>query len=271
MWLKPLENTTAINYGSQAPNIDPQELALVTDLDNPTDGPAWHFQTTYDKIVVLNPNDFTAGENMKRDAHASGSGVYGPSYPPDGFTMPAGFGPRHEVTAGDTPWYCIWNQTFIEVFVYVEQNTSAAISAAATMRSASATITASPGLSGYSTPAPSTYQSSPVTNAPTSTTSTSTPVERRGDDADIQWYPRIVKIEERRMASAEKPYCQKMQLLDDGRMVPVLTSEKKIVRVNLTESDPDYSDSSESSKRLKRSLWRRDDPSNACHCQWSFT
>ncbi|GME42132.1 uncharacterized protein LTHEOB_5489 [Neofusicoccum parvum] len=105
MWLQPLENTTAINYGSQAPNIKPQSLSLVTDLDNPTDGPAWHFQTLYDKIVILRPEEFAAGQNLKRHAHASGSADdYGPPpYPPDGFSMPQGFKPRHQVVAGDTP------------------------------------------------------------------------------------------------------------------------------------------------------------------------
>ncbi|KAL1624778.1 hypothetical protein SLS56_007663 [Neofusicoccum ribis] len=274
MWLQPLENTTAINYGSQAPNIKPQSLSLVTDLDNPTDGPAWHFQTLYDKIVILRPEEFAAGQNLKRHAHASGSADdYGPPpYPPDGFSMPQGFKPRHQVVAGDTPWYCIWNSTFIEAFVYVEQNTSAAISAAATAGTPTATTSNSLAPSTYATPAPTTSQSSPITSAPTSTT-TSPGVSRRGSDSnDVQWYPRIVKIEERRMSNSVQPYCQKMQLLDDGRMVPVLDSSNDVIIVKLSESDPDYDNyKSSSSKSSKRSIYKREDPSNACHCQWSFT
>ncbi|EKG19871.1 hypothetical protein MPH_02798 [Macrophomina phaseolina MS6] len=278
MWLQPLENTTSINYGSQAPNIKPQSLSLVTDLDNPSDGPAWHFQTLYDKIVVLRSEEFNSG-NSKRHAHAQGladGGIDQASWPPPGFQMPDGFrGPRHQVVAGDTPWYCIWNSTFIEAFVYVKQNTSAASSAALTSSTPGTTSPASPEPSSYATPSPTTSSPSTVTVAPTTTTVLPTTVERRGSGSnDIQWYPRIVKIEERRMSTKEKPYCQKMQLLDNGQMVPVTDSNGNTIVVQLSESDPDYENykaGSSSSTSSKRSLYRREDPSNACHCQWSFT
>lgn len=271
MWLQPLANTTYINYGSQAPNLKPQSLSLVTDLDNPSDGPAWHFQTLYDKIVVLRDEDFTSGGNTKRHAHAQDGGD-GKPWPPDGFSMPDGFrGPRHQVVAGDTPWYCIWNSTFIEAFVYVQQNTSAASSAVSTAGTPTPTGSASPA-SSYATPAPTSSSPSTGTVAPTTTTAVPT-VERRGSDSDIQWYPRIVKIEERRMSTKETPYCQKMQLLDNGEMVAVPDSKGNPIIVQLSESDPDYDNykNGGSSKSSKRSLYRREDPSNACHCQWSFT
>ncbi|KAL0264150.1 hypothetical protein SLS55_000096 [Diplodia seriata] len=281
MWLSPLENNTGVNYGSQAPNIEPQALSLVTDLDNPTDGPAWHFQTLYDKIVILRPDEFAAGAQYeKREAQSSSSGddsSYSP-YPPAGFDMPSGFRSRHQVVAGDKPWYCIWNSTFLETFIYVEQNTSSAMSTAVSSGLASATNYATPAQSSSSIPA-TTYPS-PVTivstNSAAIVTTTPTPVERRStpgdtDINDIQWYPRIVKIEERRTSTKDEAYCQQMQLLDDGRMVPTLKDGKTIV-VTLSESDPDYSDykSGSSSKSSRRALQRRDDPSNACHCQWSF-
>ncbi|KAB2575972.1 hypothetical protein DBV05_g5421 [Lasiodiplodia theobromae] len=284
MWLSPLDNTTGVNYGSQAPNIEPQALSLVTDLDNPTDGPAWHFQTLYDKIVILRPEDFAAGQKLvSRDAHSSSSGDYGgddgsssyPPYPPDGFNMPSGFRSRHQVVAGDKPWYCIWNSTFIETFIYVEQNTSAAMSTGVSSGLSSATSYATPAQSTSTVPATTTYPS-PVTIVSTNTaaaitTSPSTAQRRDTDSDNIQWYPRIVKIEERRTSTKEQAYCQQMQLLDDGRMVPVLQDGQTIV-VKLSESDPDYSDykSGSSSKSSKRALDKRDDPSNACHCQWSF-
>ncbi|OJD40582.1 uncharacterized protein BKCO1_1000640 [Diplodia corticola] len=273
MWLSPLDNTTGVNYGSQAPNIDPQALSLVTDLDNPTDGPAWHFQTLYDKIVILRPEDFAAGsEYEKRDAQFASD-----PYPPDGFNMPSGFRSRHQVVAGDKPWYCIWNSTFIETFIYVEQNTSSAVSTGVSSAVASATNYATPAQSSSSVP--TTTYPSPVTvvstNSAAIVTTTPTPVERRStpgdtDSNDIQWYPRIVKIEERRTSTKEQAYCQQMQLLDDGRMVPTLKDGKTIV-VTLSESDPDYSDyKSGSTSKRSNSLHKRDDPSNACHCQWSF-
>lgn len=75
------------------------------------------------------------------------------------------------------------------------------------------------------------------------------------------------------MSTKETPYCQKMQLLDNGEMVAVPDSKGNPIIVQLSESDPDYDNykNGGSSKSSKRSLYRREDPSNACHCQWSFT
>lgn len=52
-FLSTCNNYSKVGYGTQPPFIVQQTLKLVTDLDNTTLGPAWHFQTFYDKLVVL--------------------------------------------------------------------------------------------------------------------------------------------------------------------------------------------------------------------------
>ncbi|KAF2084960.1 hypothetical protein K490DRAFT_68162 [Saccharata proteae CBS 121410] len=316
--LEPLENTTTLQYGSQAPTISEQSLRLVSDLDNPSEGPAWHFQTYYDKIVILRADEFQAGQNLrKRKAQGQDGQGQGPNTPsssywqstppaaaPSGFELPPQFRHRNEVQKGDTPWYCIWNSTFIEGFIYVNEDTSAAASDAASAAIASATSSGfttspSPGQFSSSGPAPTasstyngaaattTWPQSTITTAPESSTTTSFPVERRQDyselSSDVQWYPRVVKIEERRFAGqGATPYCQKMQLLDNGHMVPISSNGQAII-VTLTEEDPNEnslyatatlttgSDSSGGNSRRRFVEKRDDDEDGSCHCQWTFS
>ena len=59
-----------LEYGTQPPLLLQQTLKLVTDLDDVGLGPAWHFQTFYDKLAVL--REFELGDGAlvtKRSAH----------------------------------------------------------------------------------------------------------------------------------------------------------------------------------------------------------
>src|ERR1700712_662023 len=48
-----------VQYGSQPPRIQPmQKMVWVKDLQEPSRGPALHFQTVYDKIVVIQADQF---------------------------------------------------------------------------------------------------------------------------------------------------------------------------------------------------------------------
>ena len=48
-----LNNATGINYGTQPPNTHYAPFISVQDNDEPSWGPAFYFQTYYDKFVVV--------------------------------------------------------------------------------------------------------------------------------------------------------------------------------------------------------------------------
>lgn len=110
-------------------------------------------------------------------------------------------------------------------------------------------------------------------------------------------YPRIVKIEERRLPDTPSPYCQRMHLLENGVLAPYVRPSDNALEIrylpeispSLAEfhktddiEDGDKKDTSSPEKdarnaALARALKRRaatlaarGDPPDACHCQWMF-
>lgn len=256
-----------ILYGLQTPDLSQQPLQLVLDLDYRAYGPAYHFATRYDKLVVLRPDELSGGLGAKDQQ-------------PDD----KNFRNRFQVRPGDFPWFCYWNQTYIEGYIYVEDNsTAASISALPTSTSSSAMSldTANIMANMASTLPPMTTGSTPtISNA---TPATPPPVSRRDAQVDINAaprtppYPRIVKVEERRLPDSPQPYCQQMVLLDNGRIAPAPNGNDGPKKVWLQASDPTYEEyfaaqasSTGNRKRDHSYLQGRSDPSDACHCQWMF-
>jgi hypothetical protein len=102
-------------YGAQPPLLPgPEILNLVIDSQDPERGPAWFFELPYDKVVILPAGTFTAG-NTKRHVQDRDS-----NHALDGFTDR-----KNVVQPGDKPWFCYWNGTLLETFIYVSKNTSA--------------------------------------------------------------------------------------------------------------------------------------------------
>ncbi|KAF2135617.1 uncharacterized protein K452DRAFT_239026 [Aplosporella prunicola CBS 121167] len=289
-YITPLENNTALNYGTQVPDISRQKLTLVKDLDDISDGPAWHFQAFYQKIVILRDDDFAAGQSSqsvkKRHAQAYTTVSTAPWTAPTDFIISPGNFRHRQVVAGDTPWYCVFNHTFIETFIYVKKNTTNSSST-----STSTTYEATP-ISSSSTRFAregSTYHPAPTwTTTSKYPTATEVPKERRDskehdnskerrsssytDVDNIGLYSRLVKVEERRVPNSEKPRCQKMQFLNNGELVTYVDEYGNHVIVTLEEEVPDSStnDDDSSTRRSFRKFSRRDDPSKSCHCQWTF-
>jgi hypothetical protein len=244
-------------------DLTTEKLELVSDMDYPSYGPAWHFVAKYDKLVILRPEEFSAGSGLRR---SEGGG-----------DKP--FSHRFQVAAGETPWYCYWNQTYIEAYIYVEQDSSAA----------SMGPYPTTGSNSYAvTTMPTSASTSPtLASATSSTTAPAKRLRRRGDgdQSRLPPYPRIVKIEERRLPDAPKAYCQKMQVLDDLQVVGAIDNSGNPVNFFLSEVNPSFEDfyaaangypvptstmSSGSSRRDAKALARRKDPAGACHCQWMF-
>ncbi|KAF1999595.1 hypothetical protein P154DRAFT_215597 [Amniculicola lignicola CBS 123094] len=260
-----------ILYGVQPPNIMNAPLQLVTDMDYKAFGPAFHFQTMYDKLVVLSSNEFAAGANIRKRQEK----------PPPNFRH------RFQVQPGDTPWYCFWNQTFLEGYIYVTDESSAASMTAFP----SAWPTAFPSVVSEPSETPGPTPSSPLSSSfssplssPLSASPSPTPVAKRQSENELRRlppYPRIVKVEERRLPGTTEPYCQKMRLLDNGALIPALDSDGNEITIFLQEDDPSYeefyeavptqtsADPSPTSNGTAR-LEKRRDPPGACHCQWMF-
>ncbi|KAF2733098.1 hypothetical protein EJ04DRAFT_439784 [Polyplosphaeria fusca] len=262
-----------VQYGIQAPALPMQGMRIVADLDYVAYGPAYHFQTLYDKVVVLNYDDFAAGSGLRvRDKTSRKRDGDKPQYRQ-----------RFQVLPGDTPWFCYWNQTFIEGYIYAKDNSSAATRTDWPSAWYTNTYTSTPVAS--SVPAAATgYDGSPATTAPAGSP-VPTPLARRGDSDYPHYsaYPRIVKIEERRLPGAPQPFCVKKRLLDNGIMVEEQNNGKTI-SVPLQELDPtiedflvaggppppDPSATASGNNTAKRALQKRTDPAQACHCQWMF-
>lgn len=107
-------------YGSQPPLITTVEpLTLVIDSQEPARGPAWFFELKYDKLVVVPGSTFTAPTTSKRHEHGGHyPGVHDRDQD-DHPLMYGGFTRKSVVQPGDKPWFCYWNNTLLEAFIYV--------------------------------------------------------------------------------------------------------------------------------------------------------
>ena len=256
----------SVQYGIQPPELSMRPMQLVKDLDNPLYGPAYHFSAMYDKLIVLNQGQFAAGDDIA-DALRS--------------TANTPYRHRFQVMPGDSPWFCYWNRTYIEGYIYVKGNSTAATFT--NFPTAWTTVPHGPSIPVETGQLFSSNDAIPIpTHAydpPSIPTETPSPqLTERGDGEYPRHvpYPRIVKIEDRRLPGSPPPYCQKMSLLDDGNIVPALDSAHLPIKIYLQEDSPSLEEflapepSSTHSPRRGADLLRRADPASACHCQWMF-
>lgn len=286
-----------IQYGVQPPVLRNNPLQLVLDQDYRAYSPAWHFQKTYDKVVILGSRDFPAGASLRvREPDENGSRSKKRGRDGDTPQKP-GFRHRFQVQPGDTPWYCIWNQTFIEAYIYVSNNSTAATFTGPPGPFATTSLGAVP-----SGPFPQTTGPDGVVQTPPPSTTAGQPVRREPHPAvafqkrgDLDYpmysaYPRIVKIEERRLPDSPKPYCQKMRLTTENTIIPELDEQQQEIKIELDEDHPEWyefflspgpsgpsdagpsapSSTSPNSGSKRGMVEKRRDPADACHCQWMF-
>jgi hypothetical protein len=171
----------SFTYGAQAPFMPSPTQSLTPKLDtnNRNFGPALFFSTQFDKLVIVHENDIPPPR--KRDGFSPqdppSSPPYGPPTdsplgpPPPPFGPGPGMWNRKQATAGEKPWFCWWNGTNMEFFLFVNQ-----------------TSASSPSASSFS---------------PESTSNPPPPAEPSN-------CPRRIKIEEERMPHALPPYCVQM-------------------------------------------------------------
>ncbi|QIW95160.1 hypothetical protein AMS68_000678 [Peltaster fructicola] len=249
-----------ITYGAQYQfmRTDWAPLVPVMDNDDPNLGPAYLFQSTYDKVVVLANNTFSYSQNGKRDN--------APSLP---WTPLPDWMPRRKQLAmsGEQPWFCFFNSTFVEGLVYVQRPAVMSTTPAATQTRVTTTSATS------MTSATSAASSAVITQKPTNVEAywnqriaesiyedhrdVVTARDAQPSYQALSAYPLMVKLEERRPTNVTtQPYCQLYQILYDGGYNPVPNSQGQPIMFFLEQTD------SHDAMKDKR------DVAGSCHCQW---
>jgi len=273
-------------YGAQAQDmVTPfAQFLAVRDNDAPDNGPAYYFAQTYNKVVIVPQDAFDPDEKkFKRyDYNAEVS--------------------PNTIAPGSFPWFCVWNNTLLEGFIYIEKQakmSSAATSAPSLTASATSTTAApsSPQPSSFTTTASfgpgasavftgassefaswmSVHRAQATDRASGSNSNSGNQARQAASDPWSQYarYPYSIKLEERRTpgsSSSTQAYCQQYQVLWDGhanwRPSP---SDQKPIKVWLDEQDPAYAAYKSTGIAVGGRNRRRggDVVSTGCHCQWT--
>lgn len=190
--------SSTFTYGAQPPFLPTptQSLNMAVDTSDPSMGPALFFYALFNKLVVLPDQAFSSSSVSARSY-----------YPGDSNIIEALTNRKNVAQPGDKPWFCWWNSTMMEFFLYVNQSS--------TDTSSGSTATTD-------------------NNMPASTATSIHSGAKRGDNpAD---YPRKIKIEERRdYSGAQAPYCQQMHVMPDGHAVPLAN---QIISIKELEPTP---------------------------------
>lgn len=262
-----------------------QRVFWVQDLVEPGRGPALHFQTTYDKLVILQESQFGQGKRKRNvPQYGPGSptdhtpfGEHRPGEPPPPPPPHGGgfFRKSMSLQTGDSPWYCYWNQTFIEGFIYVSQNSSTNGG-----RSDGGAVTTTTTVSGSA----QTFGFSTSLASPTATPTIVAPHQPRAALVELEAhlqrlvsptpspskdytvpkssgpppkFPFVFKLTERRTPGSGQqagmaPYCQKMFVPAQGAPYPVHDDDGRPTVVHLNENDPSPQDYSTALKKPEK-------------------
>ncbi|OJD19433.1 hypothetical protein AJ78_00607 [Emergomyces pasteurianus Ep9510] len=229
--LQPYKRDGNFIYGAQAPSLDETnfDLKLMLDKTEPDLGPALFFFTPFDKLVIIHESNFPHispdqtinGRDLRRRAEN---------------TLPMPSKPS------DRPYFCWWNSTYLELFIYVNRPISESLAI-----TASSNPTTRPTSSTFTTSSSSPVLDHRDLNPSLITLSGPLPKE----------YPRRIKLEEKRSSTdGIPPYCEQMQVMDDGTISGPLGSRIPV-------------DEAETTLSSKRSDYPTNDSANdECFCQW---
>ncbi|AEO58864.1 hypothetical protein MYCTH_2111125 [Thermothelomyces thermophilus ATCC 42464] len=303
-------------YGEQPPLLEkPVKLKLVQDNFEAGRGPAWYKRVKYTKTVILPEGWLESDQDpiaLKRAPYTATIGASMPDFKRKGIAQP-----------GDKPWICTWPDTWLELFIYAQQNSSFANwppeppPPSSTAGNSSSTPSTPPPSSSPSTSTDGPDSSSekgshrfqdghktddadswdmsyhsleiharsegagPTTPPPdtasttveaTSTWNTATasdpfgPIDTGSDFPHIaQPYPRVVKLEERRMWTKDAPraQCTQVQIMGPGQEAqPLQRPDGKLVVMDIEEVGPFGGGSPEGEfpdKKMTDGVWERSD------------
>ena len=216
----PQSPSAPIRYGAQPPALNGEtNLILYKDRDAFNKGAAYFFWQQYNKTVIVHHSDLPDGlpdskrsflrrwfsneEDLGDPTNLSERDAYDieSRWPSNSIAQPA-----------DKPWYCYWPQTILEGFIFVYEDADRSSSGSA----------------------------APTSAVAMSATSSSPSREKRQAPANLQPYPKMVKIEERRNPhSSIQPYCQQMQILDNNQPGPLRNlATQQLIQIQLIENEP---------------------------------
>lgn len=189
-------NNTQTYYGAQTSWMETDsfgQFMTVMDNDNPELGPAYFFQQLYNKLVVL-PAELLDNVYYRQQGKYGGGGDNDKR---DFVLDTTWFTQRTMVKPSDQPWFCVWNNTFVEGFIYMQQNVAASLTSTANTSTATSTSSASKGTSAMGstiTPPPATAVDATITATLTGATTTGTFTGRASDYPDwsssfVEAYP----------------------------------------------------------------------------------
>lgn len=240
-----------LRYGAQPPVLNaPYDLMVMLDRADVDRGPAFFFQQYYDKLVIVPEKGIDLGSSkhsirdvQELEERGSPGGWYG------GTAQPT-----------DRPWFCFWNNTLLEGFIYVTQNCSSPLN--------SSSPSAAPP-NPPSSPSTMPQLPSPSNTYPSIPTTSATAGKRQNPPSIPPPYPKVIKIEERRPAHhAVEPYCQQMQVLYDGSVVQATTRSGDMIIVHLNETEQSQQKAGKGLKTDGSRLQKKDSIEGGCHCVW---
>ena len=257
--------TAPILYGAQPPRLpNSTKMQLMRDKDGWDKGPAFFFQQAFDKVVVVRESDFSA-TSVRRALSEIGEYDELAALEDRDITS---YGPPDPIaTIASKPWYCFWNSTILEGFIFITQDTNSS--------NASASASSLPGQPHFIS-IPSITNGGPLT---ASSTSGSWTKRDTSLPTNLASFPRVVKIEERRnYQNPVQPYCQQMQILNSGFPGPLThQASGQPILFNLTEYEPEQKSEMYGPPRRRRSWhFRREEAvekrtttvGSNCECQW---
>ena len=249
-----------VRYGPQPPQLaTAAPLMLMNDKDDWDKGPAYFFQHPFDKFVIVRENDLHDPANIRKRWW-------------DAYSDDAPITPTHERTSSEDtnlvkpterPWYCFWNATILEAFLYINYNVTQGSNSS--IKTSAPTVSASTDFAYPSIPS---NVAAPSSAYPSSTT-------RKRSQVDQSGYTKVCKIEERRQPGAPVPYCQQFQMLANGGLGPLnYPGTQDRIKVMLDEDEPTQQ---KTLSPWKRTRWsdqykgaksKRDNSGLGCQCQW---
>ncbi|KAF5867284.1 hypothetical protein ETB97_000053 [Aspergillus alliaceus] len=185
--------SSSFTYGAQAPFFSnpTQPLSLMMDSNDFSLGPALTFFSLFDKLVILPQDTFSSSAVSKRAVS-------------EDVVVASAFHRLQAVRVGDKPWFCWWNSTVMEFFLYLNQPTME---------------------NRYGST--STQLDSRATDSSNSHGTSSSSVSN---------YPLRIKMDEKRdYPEAQSPYCQQMQVMENGSINPV---SKQTIQIKELEPTP---------------------------------
>ncbi|KAB5566812.1 hypothetical protein GE09DRAFT_1028420 [Coniochaeta sp. 2T2.1] len=258
------------SYGEQPFLIpNPKPMELVNDTFQPARGAAWFTMMPFNKTVIVpehilavNPASATAPVAARNYNNAFGSGD---------------FKRKGIAQVGDKPWVCTWPETFLEIFIYPNQNSSWNKVSPTGSSSTTAIPTPPPTTSPNNLRRNGAYASNGYPPAATATgnggatpTGPESPVDTSSWPMPPPIYPKVIKIEERRIARSPMPSCRQVEITGDPAQParPVKDENGNDVVIYIVENEPGPPGPGLHNKVIE---YREASEMSDCGCMWFIT